>query len=58
MDELSACLTALGLAQNEVEKVASIFSKKIILKKGDFFSKEGQTCKELGFIVKAITSIH
>ena len=47
-------LLSQGLNQNQAEKLSSIFDKRIVLKKGDFYHQETQTCKRLGFIIEGM----
>ena len=50
MEKLTKYLTDFGLDKMQVEEITAIFSKKIILKKGDYFHKEGKICNQIGFI--------
>jgi CRP/FNR family transcriptional regulator, anaerobic regulatory protein len=54
MNKLFQYFNSLGLTKIQAENIVSIFNKKIILKKGDFFSEQGQICKEIGFVVKGM----
>lgn len=54
MDRLIKYLAGFGLTQSQVEILSSIFHKKATLEKGDFFTKEGEICRVLGFIEKGM----
>ena len=50
MEKLTKYLTAFGLDEIQVGEITSIFSKKIIINKGDYFLKEGKISDQIGFI--------
>jgi CRP/FNR family transcriptional regulator, anaerobic regulatory protein len=49
---MNQTLQQLGLDNALIQKVESIFVKKIKLNTGDYFVKENEVCNSIGFVVK------
>jgi CRP/FNR family transcriptional regulator, anaerobic regulatory protein len=49
---MNRTLQKLGLDNTLIQKVESIFDKKITLNTGDYFVKENEVCNSIGFVVK------
>jgi CRP-like cAMP-binding protein len=54
MNPLNNYLLAIGLTETQSDQFSAIFSETILLEKGEFFHKNGQVCKRLGFIVEGM----
>ncbi len=47
-------LEYLGLAESQIEILASVFTEEIVIEKGDFFIKSNEVCKTFGIIISGM----